>query len=131
LNRPLAVLRTLIAAGVAIVLIVFAVVHGQTVSMISDQSDGSPAIIAKAPELQTPPVLSEFDTLKLKVASLQQQVAYFSAQLQVCQGQLAPQAYKTASDQIQQSAAAIVADFEKAHPGWTIDPASGKAVKKQ
>lgn len=79
---------------------------------------------------QTPaPQPSESTQLRLEVVALKQQLSFALAQAQVCQGQLAPAAYKNTMDTLALELAALRDTFEQEHPGWTLD-AQGRPVTK-
>lgn len=88
--------------------------------------------MAQAPA-QTPaqtPEVPELVRLKQENLALRQELELAGAQLTVCRGQLAPANYKTAMDALERERQALIAEFEKANPGWTLDTATGKPVKK-
>jgi hypothetical protein len=76
------------------------------------------------------PAISEVTKLKLEVAALKQQLALVNGQLQVCTAQSAPETYKATMTTIGQDVAKVIADFEKANPGWTLDTSTMQPKKK-
>lgn len=79
---------------------------------------------------QTPtPQPSEATKLRLEIVALKQQLSFALAQAQVCQGQLAPAAYKNTMDTLALELAALRDTFEQEHPGWTLDT-QGRPVAK-
>jgi hypothetical protein len=76
------------------------------------------------------PEVSAAVKLQLENAALKQQLALVTAQLQICQSKIAPEAYRDVSATIQADVMKIVQDFEKAHPGWTLDAATMTPKKK-
>ena len=75
------------------------------------------------------PAVSDVTRLQWENAGLKQQLALATAQRDVCQGQLAPAAYKATSDALDADVKRLLEEFEKANPGWTLAP-SGRPVKK-
>ncbi len=78
---------------------------------------------------QEMPRADELLTLRWQNAALKQQLALAQAQAQICQGQLAPAAYRAAMDDIASEIATLRTTFEAEHPGWTLDD-SGQPTKK-
>lgn len=88
------------------------------------------AAVRAAQDPAAMPVVELETRLTLEVASLKQQLALVTAQAQMCQGQLAPTTYRNTLEAIEPEVARVVAEFERAHPGWTIDRKTSHAVKK-
>lgn len=68
------------------------------------------------------PAVPDVTSLKLDLIALKQQLALVTAQAQVCQGQVAPGAYRESMTALEREIASVVADFEHTHPGWTLHP---------
>ena len=81
------------------------------------------------PAAQVPPTVTETARLRLEIAALKQQLSHTTASLHVCQGQVAPTAYRNTMEAIEKDIAAVVREFETAHPGWTLD-AKGQPISK-
>jgi len=68
-----------------------------------------------------PPAMSETVKLRLELAQLADELAVAKGQLSICQGELAPAVFQRRAQEVAGSRSKIVADFEAANPGFTID----------
>lgn len=86
---------------------------------------------AQAPggQVDQPPTVSGLFALRRENLALKQQVELLGAKLTVCQGQLAPGAYQASMETLDAERRQLVADFERAHPGWTLDTKTGQITK--
>jgi hypothetical protein len=89
-----------------------------------------PTFAQDKPSADKPPAVSETVKLQIENADLKHKLALATAQLQICQSKIAPEAYKEVAVAIQGELAKVVQDFEKAHPGWTLDVTTMQPKKK-
>jgi hypothetical protein len=96
---------------------------------------------AQAPALPTPPdspkpavastpAVPETIRLRKELADAADQGNGLRAQLQLCQGQLAPMTFQQNAQEVAAERAKIVATFEATNPGYTIDLKTLAVTKK-
>jgi hypothetical protein len=76
------------------------------------------------------PVVAEVFALRRANLALKQQVELLGSRLTVCEAQLAPERYKASMAALELERQRLIADFEAAHPGWTLDTKTGTPTKK-
>jgi hypothetical protein len=92
------------------------------------------AQVPESPKTQKPeaaPVLTEFEKANFTIAGLKHRIATLQADLDVCQAKLAPATVKEATTATQSEVTKLILEFEKAHPGWTLDIQTMTAKKKE
>lgn len=76
------------------------------------------------------PTLSETEQLRYQLVAAQSQIADLQAKLGACQLELQPLKVEATTAWVREAIAALTADIEAAHPGYTLDVETGALVKK-
>ena len=90
----------------------------------------APAVVAS--DAASPEVQKDLEILALKaqLTEAYKLIGEQRAMYGTCQGQLAPYQYQQNQSALKAEQQALIEKFEKANPGFTLDPASGAKVKK-
>lgn len=109
-----------------------AFVAGMFCSMVAHGAQDKPSAPTAVSAEPSPEIQKDLEVLALKAQLTQatKQVSDLQAAVGVCQSQLGPLQFEQNKLALQAEQRSIIEKFEKANPGFTLDPATGKSVKK-
>jgi hypothetical protein len=97
----------------------------------------TPARVRTQATTDSAPHLSELEQLRVTLLTTRAQLAQTVADLRAtqqalgaCYGALGPVAAKADSDRLTEEQSALIADIEKAHPGYMFNAKTGTLMKK-